>query len=504
MKYILNIFLIIILIIISFIIINKYFKKKYIENFCKIPPIDPQGSINDKRVLLDFKPQSSILTSSCDKYWKDWPLEVNNTEVENNPLVLQTEQLSLPKEKQFGNNDYKAGFVNFNELANVISDKINFDIFENSKELLLDPVSKKKLEFKYELEFAYIELNKKSNINRWKQYNPSVKVYFDYEDIKSPIEQLNILNLLFKKKCDDNQKILLTNNQLILFGLIPFQIFKYRIININYLNSNKSIPVYIIEIALCRESDLYLNTFSYIGYIKDNKPMITNVKYIGRNSTDQVLLADFYNPKDIKQEIINANFSNASSIEKDPDTIVKETEAYKESYKLKNQYACFNLNYDPLKKNEYILPYYSREYCESAYDLYGKSKSVGIYDTPCKKDNDCPFFKMNKNYENSHGKCGEDGYCEMPSNMKRIGYRYYSNSSGDLPLCYNCNSNKFIISTQLDSCCEDQYDREKYPFLKTPDYAFDNDDLSRINYFNTKFCKTKPGELNLLCDDMVV
>ena len=65
-------------------------------------------------------------------------------------------------------------------------------------------------------------------------------------------------------------------------------------------------------------------------------------------------------------------------------------------------------------------------------------------------------------------------------------------------------SNKFIISTQLDSCCEDQYDREKYPFLKTPDYAFDNDDLSRINYFNTKFCKTKPGELNLLCDDMVV
>ena len=504
MKYILNIFLIIFFIIISFIIINKLLKKIYIENFCKIPPIDPQGGKNDKKVLLDYKPQSSILTSSCDKYWKDWPLEFNNTQVENNPLVLQTNQLSLPKEKQFGNNDYKAGLVNFAELAVIISDKLDYDIFEKSKELLLDPVSKKKLEFKYELEFSYIELNKKTYVNRWKEYNPTIKVYFDYEDIKSPIEELNILNLLFKKRCDENQRILLTENQLILFGLIPFQIFKYRIININYLNNDESKPVYIIEISIFRETDLYLNTFSYVGFIENKEPIISNVKYIGRNSTDQVLLADFYNPNELKQEIINKNFSNSFTIEKDPDTIVKQTKEYLESYKLKNQYACFNLNYDPLKKNEYILPYYSRESCESSYDFYGKSKSIGVYDTPCKKDTDCPFFKINKNYENTHGKCMEDGYCELPSNMKKIGYRYYSDSAGDLPLCYNCKTDKFVISTELDSCCEDQYNREKYPFLKTPDYAFDNDNLDRINYFNQNFCKTKPNELNLTCNDIII
>ena len=504
MKYILNIFLIISLIIISFIIINKLLKKNYIEKFCKIPSIDSQGGINDKKVLLDFKPQSSILTSSCDKYWKDWPLEYNNTQVENNPLVLQSAQLNLPKEKQFGNNDYKAGLVNFNKLAIVTSDKIDFDIFEKSKELLIDPVTKKDLEYKYELEYSYTELNKKTNVNRWKEYNPSIKVFFEYEEIKSPIDELNILNLLFKKRCDENQRILLTNNQLILFGLIPFQIFKYRIININYLNSDKSKPVYIIEIALFRETDLYLNTFSYVGFIEDKKPIICNVKYIGRNSTDQILLADFYNPNEVKQEIINKNFTNSFIIEKDPNTIVKETKEYQESYKLKNQYACFNLNYDPLKKNEYILPYYSRESCELSYDPYGKPKAVGVYDTPCKKDTDCPFFKINKNYENTHGKCMEDGYCEMPSNMKKIGYRFYSNSKGDLPLCYNCNNDKFIVSTGLDSCCEDQYDKEKYPFLKTPDYAFDNDNLTRINYFNTKFCKTKPDEINLFCNNIIV
>jgi hypothetical protein len=58
--------------------------------------------------------------------------------------------------------------------------------------------------------------------------------------------------------------------------------------------------------------------------------------------------------------------------------------------------------------------------------------------------------------------------------------------------------------TELDSCCEDQYDKKKYPFLKTPDYAFENDHLDRINYFNNKFCKTKPNQLNLSCENIIL
>lgn len=499
MKYIIIIFLI----ILFFIIINKYILKN-IENFCKIPNVNSQGGENDKKVLLDYLPQSDIYTSSCDKYWKKWPLEVNNTLVQNNPIIINSDQLQLPKEKQFADNDYVAGLVDFNKLAVSVSQQIPVNIFDVSTELLINPVTKEKLEYKYELEYSYIDLNKKSYINRWTEYNPSVKTYFDYEEIRSEIDDINTLNLLFVEKCDIFQKDLLTKKQLVLFGLIKFQIFKYRIINIYYIQSDISRPVYVIEISLFRESDLYLNTFSYIGFIKDKIPIITNAAYIGRNSTDNILLADFYNPNELKQQIINKNFTNTPLIEKNPDAIVKLTKDYLEKYKLKNQYACFNINYDPTKKDTYILNYNSRESCESSYDPYGKSKNVGIYDTPCKKDDDCPFFKINKNYNNNFGKCMEDGYCELPVNMDRIGYRYYSNNKNSKPLCYNCNSEEFEVSTLLDSCCSEQYDKTKYPGLKSPDYAFETDNLDRINYFSQKFCRSKPNEIGATCDKIVL
>ena len=511
------IIVIIITIIIIFFIVNKILVKNTIENFCKIPNTDEIGDINDKRVLLDYPPQSNIFTSSCDEYWKNWPLEYNNTQIEDNPNVIKSDQLDLPKEKQFGDNDQKAGLINFDKLANLASDSNIMDIYYSSKQKLLDPITHKKLEFQYELDFSFIQLNKKTWINRWYNYNPMVKTSFNYEDISSPIKDINRLNLELKDRFDIKQRDLMDNNQLLLFGLVKFEIFKYKILDILYydgtkeenseeieLNPHNNRQIYVIEIMFFREKYLYVPTFSYIGYIKNNIPILTNIKYIGRNSTDSILLSEFYNPKEINQEIINSNFSNAPLIEKDPDAIVALTKAHQESYKLKNQYACFNLNYDTKLKNNYILPYYSRESCESMYDAYGKAKEVGIFDTPCKTDNDCPFFQINKNYKNDYGKCKSDGYCQLPVNMKPIGYRYYTNNLYDMPLCYNCDSKNFKVSTVLGSCCKDQYDKEKYPFLKTPDYAFDNDDLSRINYFNTKFCKTKPGELNLLCDDMVV
>ena len=502
MKYIIIIFIITIF---FFYYINIFLKKYHIENFCKIPKIDEQGGINDKKVLLDYPPQSDILTSSCDQYWKDWPKEYNNTMVENNPIVIKSDQLELPKEKQFGNNDYKAGLLNFKELASLINDKNdNNNIFNISSELLIDPLKGIKLEYKYELEYAYIELNKKTWINRWENYNPSIKNKFNYDEIKSPIDNINKLNLEFQNRCNIRQKKLLTNKQLILFGLLNFDIFKYKILNINYLNDDLNKPIYVIEIMLYRETDLYVNTFSYVGYINNNIPILINVKYIGRNSTDNILLSDFYNPNEIKNEIINNNFSNAPLINKDPDAILELTKKHQESYKLKNQYACFNLNYDPKLKNNYILPYYSRETCESMFDPYGKYKDIGIYDKPCNEDKDCPFYKINKNYENNYGKCQEDGYCELPINMERIGYRYFRNKDTEKPLCYNCNSKEFKVSTILGDCCKEQYDKEKYPFLKTPDIAFVNDFLDRKNFFNNKFCKSKPDSFDINCQNITI
>ena len=62
------------------------------------------------------------------------------------------------------------------------------------------------------------------------------------------------------------------------------------------------------------------------------------------------------------------------------------------------------------------------------------------------------------------------------------------------PLCYGCNKNEKeynILSSNVNDCCEDQFDKKKYPNLKSPDYAFKDDTINRINYYNQKNYKLK-------------
>ena len=512
MTFILYLIILLIITYILFYLINNSLKP--IENFCKITKQDARGDINNKNVnLTSFLPQSNIYTSSCDQYWKDWPLEANNDMVQDAPIVIKSDQLDLPKERMFGSNMYSSGLIDFKELALTLSDPLDYNIFDNSEQLYIDPITKKKLEYQFQFDFKILVLNRKTWINRWYNFNPSVKTEFNYEDIKSPVEEINILNKEFKYRLDTRQEKVLSKQNLILHGLIPFELFKYKILDIKEFkkdknnndknNNNKQYnPIYVIQVAVFRENDLYLNTFSYVGFFENNKPIITEVAYIGRNSTDSVLLAGFNNPTDIKQEIINKNFSNSPILEKDPDAVAQLTKNHLESFKLKNQYACFDLNYEPNGNNTAMLMYFSREACESSVDPYGRPKSVGVYDTPCKKNEDCPFYKVNQNYENEFGKCLNTGYCELPSNMAAIGYKYFKDNRENKPLCYNCKSDKFRVFTDLDECCDEQYDKKKYPFLKTPDYAFNEDYTDRKNFFNKKYCHTKLNSPEIICSDI--
>ena len=474
-----------------------FFQKK--EHFCKIPKIDKRGGLNDDRVLLDYPPQSNILTSSCDQYWKDWPVESNNIIIDDSPIPIETKQLELPKEKQFANNDYKAGLIDFKKLAKRVSDPDTDFILSHATQLWIDPITQKPFAYEYELQFALIELNKKTWINRWKQYNPSIQNIFEYTEISSPIEKVNQFNMNFLHRCNILQKDLLTDKQLILFGLMKFQIYKYKILFIYYVEKNIQQPVYVMQISLLRLSHLYIDTFSYIGYQKGEKEIITEVQYLGRNATDSVLLPEFYDSTKITEQIINKHFDNGTVMEKDPDAITEITKKYQDSFKLKNQYACFNINYDINQKDSYILPYYEKELCESSYDYYGKEKNVGIFDSPCKKNEECPFYKANKNYDNEFGKCKEDGYCELPINMEPVGFHYFKTNTSKLPLCYNCNSKEFDLLPILDTCCDKQFDKEKYSFLNTPDYAFKDDYFDRKNFFNHKFCTSKPDSVGMDC-----
>lgn len=120
---------------------------------------------------------------------------------------------------------------------------------------------------------------------------------------------------------------------------------------------------------------------------------------------------------------------------------------------------------------------------------------VSIWDTPCKFDEDCPFFKKNTNYPNKRGGC-YNGYCEMPVNVQRFGYKEFE----DPPLnaiCYNCKKNDFCEGISCNMCCEDQKDKNLYPNLNSPDYAFTNDFDERLENSN-KFDEKNLSTIKLI------
>lgn len=127
----------------------------------------------------------------------------------------------------------------------------------------------------------------------------------------------------------------------------------------------------------------------------------------------------------------------------------------------------------------------SKFLCESPYNFMGEPKSgPNIWDKKCEKNEECPFYKANKNYTNNRGGCNKkDGTCEMPLGVLRISFTKYLDLDPYQPFCYQCKNPK------NKNCCEDQerlVELKKknpnvaYTFLKSADYAFENDTEERM------------------------
>ncbi len=517
-KNILSIIYLFIFLIILYLFYNLFIKNKEYFSGGKIPEDTRFGSINDKRWISLYDAQNSIFSSNEQKYWKDFPREYNTDFPQDLPVPIQESQLSLPVWGKAGDNSYRKGMLDYNEFTKDLNDNKKKEDFGNWEELLLKPVDFTPLKFKYELEFEYDMMNKKTWVDRWEVYNPVKKVHFNYEDIKSPIEEVNRINKEFLNRCYKQQENVLNKKQLTLFGIIPFDIYKYAIQKIEYLENesfkNKKddiidyskVPrLFYIKIMLFRESDLFLPTLSYIATIINNKIYIMNSTYLGGLTQDKYLMAKAYE-KEPSYQIINKNYTNQTNTEilqLNPDSVVKQVKDYQESYKLNNQWACFNTDPDvvtnPSKSADILITTNSsdrnnyvptREHCESSFDWYGRPKQVGILDKPCKSDNECPFYQANKNYPNKKGKCLSNGQCELPVGTVPLGFHYFFPSYKMRPMCYNCKSDKWLLNTKLEDCCDEQNDKKKYPFLNGPDYAFTDDNQDRLNHYNQLNCYT--------------
>lgn len=110
--------------------------------------------------------------------------------------------------------------------------------------------------------------------------------------------------------------------------------------------------------------------------------------------------------------------------------------------------------------------------CESLYDAFGHQKPGGrdVWDAPCEKNTDCPFFQKNQRYRNYRGGCQDGGYCEMPLGVKRVGFRKYEKSPKSFPLCYGCP----VQYDDQRGCCDKQQTSSG-----GPDYAFELDSFER-------------------------
>ena len=93
----------------------------------------------------------------------------------------------------------------------------------------------------------------------------------------------------------------------------------------------------------------------------------------------------------------NTNNQNEKILALNPDNVVKIVKDKQESYKINNQFACFNTDPDiytnPKKSGEILVTFnhsdrnntvMTKGLCESYYDWYGNLKEIGILDRPCK------------------------------------------------------------------------------------------------------------------------
>lgn len=113
----------------------------------------------------------------------------------------------------------------------------------------------------------------------------------------------------------------------------------------------------------------------------------------------------------------------------------------------------------------------------------GCKDSQGVWDQPIKNDGECPFYRKNLNYPNRlGGKQLHTDQCDMPIGTKTVGYRFVSNDPAHKPWCYNCKIGADGMSNSIGPCCDAQMDRELYPNLVSPDFAFDGDEFLRMQF----------------------
>ena len=233
----------------------------------------------------------------------------------------------------------------------------------------------------------------------------------------------------------------------------------------------------IFNITIYREDKIQYFTLQVVcnyNYVF-NKIKIEKMDIIGIFHQEDIAFTDLKN----KKKIYCSHNSNKKEEQCFPDINPENLSLENYEKKLNNEIHPKILNKKIKERNEYIE--YQKHKCFlkkgfneptcKSYDF--DKKTHGVWDKPCINDLECPFYKKNKNYENTRGGC-INGFCEMPVNIEKVGYKHYKLYKK--PFCHNCNI-KDCSGENCFNCCEEQKNKKIYPNLKSPHYMFSNDGI---------------------------
>ena len=249
------------------------------------------------------------------------------------------------------------------------------------------------------------------------------------------------------------------------FKMYNDKIISYKTDYYNYFEE------YEIQAIIYRDNkDINYTIYANVVFDYYNiKYYIKKIFIVGVNIKEKVIFGDLYDSKSLNNYVSTKWKSKKQDKKEDEQKFMDDYNYMRSRFREEDRGHCF------FKRNVN-----NKIFCESVDE-----NGTGVWDKSCTYDEDCPYFKRNRNYPNSRGGC-IDGYCEMPINLKRFGYKQINDAKVDDIICYNCkrDKNTSCIGLNCNKCCEDQKDKTKYPNLDGPDYAFEKDFSDRIKHTN--------------------
>ena len=438
-----RIILIILTILLLIIVISKKYNNK-IESFNNINnsiinksegrAINPYNHATKLDTYFDT---NTILRDNYEiDYWNKCPTPIKQKEYN-----LYVGDNSLKKSNLYFNANDEIDIKQLQIILNKVKSNTQNNLKINTKNINLQSIKK--------YEYSYWNNRKIPTIN--------IKNYREVQsllllNINNQIDKIdnrlfqNVHNTLIEYKIDNKNKIERYIFMLDIYRYLKFHGFQILVDCLYDIQTQK------IEIVRLKAKSIILQEKFYLNKGISNDKLDTYVNIYHKYPQN------YYDGEN--SYVRNSSITRKLPSQKQLDQILDTKRKNIIYYFLKDAYTCYGS-----EGNDYYN-------CKANRGITGQSKKIGFWDRPCLKNEECPFYKANKNYDNTRGGCIE-GVCEMPINVKLVSPRQFLNNTP--PYCYNCNQ-----SNEVGNCCNQQM---KYNSkMKSPDYAFEGDLIERMNH----------------------